>query len=594
MNTIQSYEDLQKIYQGRLDTLLNKQRLISFTRLLSIIFSGVALYYYFKEDQYWLLGAAGIFLVLFFLLVKQFGKNKERVDHLRLLIKINKDEIAYVEQGILNFEAGEEFIDPEHAYTFDLDVFGSNSLFQHMNRTGTLIGKQALAQRFIHQQVTGIHEEQAAVAELADHIEWRQHFTAFGRLHVSTEKDRRSFNDWLNAPQFYLKKKINVILFYLLPAITLATLLIMLLTTHKEYYFTFLTFFLLNLLLVGLNLKRFKKEYLALEGVSKIFNTYSHLLKAIESESFQSSRLQALRQSIFTEHTSAGKAISQLARVLSKFDSQQNIFGSLLLNGLLLDALHTMLSLEKWRSRYAQNVPLWMEVIATWDSLNSLANFYCNNRSFVFPQLSNKPMLEIKDAGHPLIRKDKRVYNDISFQEGKFTILTGSNMSGKSTFLRTIGVNLLLARMGAPLCASSCTLYPFEIFVSMKINDSLQNSESLFFAELRRLRRIIDQVETRQPTFVILDEILRGTNSNDKHRGTSSLIRKLAAFKVYGIIATHDLTISEMVMEYPLFLRNQCFEVEIDDKRLHFDYKLKDGICQKMSAVYLMEQMNII
>lgn len=591
---IQSYDDLHIRYQERLLVVQKKQRLISISRLLSIVISSAGFYYYFKNDQYLFLAIAGIFLILFLFLVRLYGKNEERLRHLQVLIKINKDEIAYVKNGTLNFEAGEEFIDPEHPYTFDLDIFGSSSLFQHINRTGTLIGKQALAMRFMHQQTTGIHEEQAAIAELADHVSWRQDYTAYGRLHVSTEKDRISFNNWLNAPQFYLKKKINIILFYLLPSLTILSLAGMIFMTQTQYYFIFISLFMLNLLLVGLNIKRFRKEYLGLEGVSKILNTYSHLLKTIETENFKAPRLQSLRQSIFTDKISAGKAISQLARVLNKFDSQQNIIGSLLMNGLLLDALHTMLSLEKWRSRYARNVPLWMEVISTWDSLNSLANFYYNNSSFTFPAISDTAILEMQEAGHPLIREDKRVYNNVSFQSGQFTILTGSNMSGKSTFLRTIGVNLLLARMGAPICATSCTLYPFDIFVSMKINDSLQNSESLFFAELRRLRRIIDQVETQKLTFVILDEILRGTNSNDKHRGTSSLIRKLARYKVYGIIATHDLTISEMVLEYSGYLRNQCFEVEIDDKQLHFDYKLKEGICQKMSAVYLMEQMQII
>jgi DNA mismatch repair ATPase MutS len=264
------------------------------------------------------------------------------------------------------------------------------------------------------------------------------------------------------------------------------------------------------------------------------------------------------------------------------------------MNGLLLNAIHTLISLERWRSRYAVHVPGWMQVIAEWDALNSLANFYRNNEHFIFPVMSEQPQISIREAGHPLIHHDKRIYNDISFEDGKFVILTGSNMSGKSTFLRTIGINLLLARMGAPVCAAECGIFPFEIFVSMKINDSLHNNESLFFAELKRLRRIIDQIESRVPTFVILDEILRGTNSNDKHTGTSSLIRKLAAFDTYGIIATHDLTISEMTPQYPGYLKNECFEVEILEDRLHFDYQLKPGVCAKMSAVFLMQQMEII
>ena len=200
----------------------------------------------------------------------------------------------------------------------------------------------------------------------------------------------------------------------------------------------------------------------------------------------------------------------------------------------------------------------------------------------------------MRNVGHPLIPKDKRIGNDMAFNDPSFVVLTGSNMSGKSTFLRTLGVNLVLAKMGAPVCAEEFRFYPFNVFVSMRVSDSLQNSESFFFAELKRLKRIISELEQNQKTFVILDEILRGTNSNDKRAGTIGLIKNLMTHKAVGIIATHDLVIGDMAEQYPDYLKNLCFEVEIIDNDLRFDYKLQHGVAQKMSAAFLMEKMGII
>jgi DNA mismatch repair ATPase MutS len=195
---------------------------------------------------------------------------------------------------------------------------------------------------------------------------------------------------------------------------------------------------------------------------------------------------------------------------------------------------------------------------------------------------------------HPLIRKEKTVSNDISFEQQKFIVLTGSNMSGKSTFLRTLGVNIVLAKVGSVVCAKSFSLYPYNLYVSMRITDSLQDSESFFYAELKKLREIIQHLEQGNKTFVMLDEILRGTNSNDKHSGTVGLIRKLVAHHATGIIATHDLTIGELSKEYPGYIGNKCFESEIVNGELVFDYKLKEGVCTKLNASFLLKKMGVI
>jgi DNA mismatch repair ATPase MutS len=227
------------------------------------------------------------------------------------------------------------------------------------------------------------------------------------------------------------------------------------------------------------------------------------------------------------------------------------------------------------------------------EALNCLANFSFNNKEFVFPTINKEYKIEIKNCGHPLINANKRICNDVSFNAGNFMILTGSNMSGKSTFLRTLGINMILGNAGAPICASNAQIHPLPVVVSMRMSDSLTDSESYFFAEVKRLKQIMDELE-HQICFVLLDEILKGTNSDDKRLGTVKVIEKLVQKNVIGAIATHDLEVCNITLVYPKNLSNHCFEVEIINNELVFDYKLRDGICKNKSATFLMNKLDII
>ncbi len=227
------------------------------------------------------------------------------------------------------------------------------------------------------------------------------------------------------------------------------------------------------------------------------------------------------------------------------------------------------------------------------EALSSLANLSYNNPGFAFPELNDHYAIRFKDIGHPMIDETKRVSNDISFAEHNFIILTGSNMSGKSTFLRTLGINMVLAGMGAPVCAAAASLHPLPILVSMRQSDSLADSESCFFAEVKRLKFIIDQLKG-EVCFILLDEILRGTNSDDKRSGTIGVIENIIHKKAIGAIATHDLEVCLTTAAHPDRLINKCFEVEIIHNELCFDYKLRDGICKNKSATFLMQKMEII
>jgi len=265
-----------------------------------------------------------------------------------------------------------------------------------------------------------------------------------------------------------------------------------------------------------------------------------------------------------------------------------------LLNGLFLFHVHILYMLGIWKQQHAHHIKGWLQLIGRFEALGSFGNLSYNNPAFCRPQLSEARAFSASALGHILVKSHKRVCNDLSFNDQKFVILTGSNMSGKSTFLRTLGTNLVLAKAGSVVCATRFEFYPFDVFVSMRITDSLQDSESLFYAELKRLQSIIKSLEGGRQHFVILDEILRGTNSNDKRSGTIGLIRKMAGFDTFGIIATHDTVVADLIKEYPAFIANKAFESAIINDELLFDYQLKDGVCNTLSASYLMKKMEII
>lgn len=590
---IATYERRQQKYTAQFRSASNRHYRLGLLRLLSLLLSAGCFYLYYIHSMtsYLLAGIAGIFL--FFLLMKAQQKTQRKKMLAKTLSEINQEEAAYLQQGILAAADGIAYKDSRHAYADDLDLFGHRSLYQHLNRTATQMGGQQLAQTLLSElPAATIRDKQEAIAELSGQLDTRQRFYAMARLARDNEQVHRQLLQWAATPEAPLNK-VLLVLAWLLPAL-LGVVIIFYAVTREDQWWQLITRLVpVNLAVFFIALKRIRKAIAGTERVQETLQAYATLLQQAEETRYNSPWLKELQQQLEHKGTKASVQVQQLAKIYTGMEHIQNPFAAIGMNGLYLYHIHALYSLLRWKNNYAASIPVWLHVIGELEMLHSLANLHYNNPDFCFPQLNNQAVISFKALGHPMIPAARRVCNDVSFEQQRFLILTGSNMSGKSTFLRTLGINMVLAGTGAPVCATESNIQPMKLYVSMRQSDSLADSESYFFAEVKRLQYIISQINTL-PCFVLLDEILRGTNSDDKRSGTIGVIEKIIRTQCVGAIATHDLEVCLTTDEHPEILTNKCFEVAITNDELVFDYVLRDGICRNKSATFLMKKMEII
>ncbi|MET0635581.1 MAG: DNA mismatch repair protein MutS [Chitinophagaceae bacterium] len=587
------YSGLVHDYKARAVRLKTQAAWLSFFRLaLFILFLYVG-YRSFVTGSSALIVLTLLMLAAFLLLVRWYDRVQNETSFYQALVKINLDELVFLETGNSPYAPGKEYTDPHHAYSYDLDIFGESGLFPYLNRCSTSFGKQALANSLLAPDTKLINERQEAIDELKARLTFRQHLQARGLLLDTRTREMKQLDTWLKSGPSFTSKPLYLLLM-LFPLATISSLLYYLFTENEQALHNFYGLFTLNLLVTFSFGKKISRHLSVSTSVNKILQQYAGQLVQLEQTNFDSPLLKKLQQDLRTDGRTASASVQKLASLFNYLETIVNLVVSLLLNGLFIFHVHVLFFLEKWKKEQGNNVYKWLGLLGEVEALNSFANLSFNNPSFCKPELTPTDDLTTVAMGHPLIAQNKRIYNSISFREERFVILTGSNMSGKSTFLRTLGINLVLARAGSHVCAQQFIFYPYSVHVSMRISDSLHDSESFFYAELKRLKAIMQELEEGKKTFVILDEILRGTNSNDKHNGTIGLINKLVNAKATGIIATHDLTVSNLKQVYSSYIGNQCFESEIINDELVFDYKLKPGVCSRLSASFLMKKMGVI
>lgn len=590
---IQTYQSKLSNYQTQLVKVNKQLNLIVTARLMLAVAIGLMIYLYFKQDN-WMYAALGMLcLIVFIYLINLHSKHSFNRKRLEALVRVNLEEIDFIENEKLPFEMGLNYLEPNHFYAHDLDIFGPKSLFQNLNRTHLKSGADQLSSYLLNLPTTQeIQKRQDAIKELGKKLDWRQQFTASC---ITTEEKEETLPSLLNWAKVALNKPINAVRIaaFVLPIILFICIVLNYFLPDNIYGSLINPLIIINLLVAFSQVKSIRNELIHSTNINNTLKSYSLLIEQIEKETFESEKLKLLQAKLIQEKEKVSYSIKKLAKIYAGLENINNPFGAALLNAFILYHVHAFYKLKVWKKEYAHQIPMWMNVLGEFEALNSLANFSYNNPIFVFPQLNTEEKIEFKALGHPLINEKGRIANDISYNGFKFIILTGSNMSGKSTFLRSLGINMVLVQAGAPVCASEASIHPMPILVSMRVSDSLGEGESFFFAEVKRLKQIMVAAQ-KETSFVLLDEILRGTNSDDKRTGTVEVIKSILAKNAYGAIATHDLKVCDTTAEYPQQLTNKCFEVEIENNELVFDYTLREGVCKNKSATFLMKKMEVI
>lgn len=590
-------------YNSQLDELdieigsiKRKIRLVSIFRLFSIVAAVTFFVFLNRTGNIFYLILAIASIGAFLSLIKIFLNLKDSRRYKEELVKINKNELKALKCDYSEFESGEELITPEHPFAFDLDIFGEESIFQMLNRTSSHAGKHALAEMLATpcQDKGVIAENQGSIIELCENIEWRQQFQAVGQLEKDTAEDRLAIDHWLNMEGRFYGKKVYSILAIALPFITILSWIFYGFSLIPAIFPLILS--LTQLLITIINIGYVNKRQNIIHKQIKTLKKFHKLINIIENKEFESNKLIAIRNQTFLKGVKPSESFKKLIKYVDALDNRMNVIVGFILNSLLMWDINYMIRIERWTDEFKSIFPKWVSTIAQFDAFSSLSCFMYNNPEYVIPKISesNKFLLVMKEGGHPLLAKEDMVTNDL-YQDEYFNLflVTGANMAGKSTFLRTVGLNLILAMSGTCVCAKEFVFTPVQLYTSMRTNDSLQKQTSFFFAELKKLKFVVDELKKGKSTYILLDEILKGTNSKDQHTGSMRLIENIVALNGVGIVATHDIELTNIAKVYPDKIRNIAFEIEMENDQMIFDYKYKDGVCKNMNATLLMEQMNI-
>ncbi|TLX77738.1 hypothetical protein E9993_03585 [Labilibacter sediminis] len=535
------------------------------------------------------------FAICFGILIKRSIVLKKIRQELQFLKELNLSEVQALDGNWNDFETGDEFINPQHDFSYDLDLFGQGSFYQYINRTSTLAGKELLAEKLTSPTVGTEHilKQQNILRELSNKLDFRQYFYAKGKSINESLEDLRKIESFKEYQYIFLKKsRLFRLAVIAMPWLFLASFLLAFAGLPAGVSGVL---FVVNLIFVASHLKTVNQVNQKFSSLTGILQKYAILTDAICSEEFGADEVRELSGKLVTSDSlNASRLIKQLSGYMNQFDQRNGMIAGVLLNGMLLWDFKYVLKIEKWIVKYNSHIFNWIDIVHEFDALNSMAGYVYNHPDFIYPEPCNEKTFSVSEIGHPLLGRDERVCNDYDFKKSIFALITGANMSGKSTFLRTVGLNLVIARCGMTICAKDMKFKAMSLITNMRTTDSLMKHESYFFAELKKLKYIIKELNKGNDVFIILDEILKGTNSKDKTYGSMELITHLLSLNAFGMIATHDLELGVLQEETKGKIVNQCFEVENRKNKLYFDYKLHAGVTQNHNATFLMKQMGII
>lgn len=594
---VAQYKQFATEYETTAAQLRRKRSWLSWSRLLSVVLAIVWLYWQWPVGSGWMVLPSVILVAVFLRLVVLSMNVQQQLQHVQQLLIINQAELRQLqEHHYKDRYDGAAYMPPNHAYAHDLDVFGEASLYQYLQRAESDAGRNTLAAWLLQPALPEeLPARQAAVQQLAPQVAWRQHLQASGREHPVSAATAQKLQQWMQSKEDVFAATGWYLLRWVGPIVSIGL--------FTAYWFDYLPGFWFNLYLLVFFLgtsyisKLATPTWQMLGRMSKEINGLAASLKYVEQMQTGESHWLKQRQSVLVVNGEpmASKAVAGLNQLLNWFDYRLNPVVFIPLNILLFWDLQQMLLFAQWKKQHAAAATQWLQVLGEVEAASSLAALAYNMPHWCFPQmLQGHGSFEAKALGHPLIAADKRVVSDIDTQGvAQVNIITGSNMAGKSTFLRSVGLAMVMAQAGAPVCALHCRMSYMHVMSSMRIADNLAESTSTFYAELKKLKSIIDAVKAEQPVYLLLDEILRGTNSGDRHAGSAALIQQLIAQQACGMIATHDLALAELVHQYPNHIHNYHFDVQVSGEELYFDYQLKQGVCQSLNASILMKKIGI-
>ncbi|MHA7841966.1 MAG: MutS-related protein [Winogradskyella sp.] len=589
-------EDSVTFYRSQLENhsseakrIYKKMSLLSLLRLVVFGLTGFGVYLTFQNWQLVLVIAVLGIAVFLFLLSRYTDLKTKRQLHKRLVV-INEDEIKIASGDYYDRVDGKVFQNPDHAYSLDIDLFGRGSFFQYINRTTIKEGTQSLVNCLLANDITNIKARQNAIKELADEPKWRQYYSGLAQG-VKVEHSAKSIIEWLKDYKPFL----NSTLYWLTIGFSISSIALLALGITEVIPIKYAGYWLLlGLAITGIFLKPINSVAQNTEKAKDTFRQYALLLKEIEHKQFQSELLQQQQQKIQSEGEKASHIFAKFSKALDALDNRNNFISAIFGNGYLLWDIRQTYRVEQWISKYAHKVEDWFDVVTFFDAYNTLGNYAYNHQGFSYPKITTENItIKAESLGHPLLNSEKRIDSDLELLQEQFFIVTGANMAGKSTFLRTVALHIVMANVGLPVCAEESKYKPIKLITSMRTTDSLTDDSSYFFSELTRLKFIVDTIAEDKNYFVILDEILKGTNSTDKAIGSRKFVEKLVRQKATGIIATHDLSLTEIETELEA-VKNYYFDAEIKNDELFFDYKLKKGVCQNMNASFLLKKMEIV
>ena len=582
------------VLSSEIKKLSNRSKWSVAGELSAVILLILCIVAYFKWLPYWWLWILVLaFAIVYLLIRKKDSENCSLADQKENIKTVYERELAYLDGDYSSFHNGEQYVNPQHEFSLDLDIFGPESLFNRMNRTITTGGGDYLASELSHTEIRTIPEiekRRQAINELSKEEDLRAEFISQrGVKPVDTKQILSTLHEvqQMNIQHFSSSRLSLIIILLLL--ISFYILIILAILGIMDIQIPLLFGFVQSVIVIALCSKPIKQISLATKRIRGVMSTYSKLIGLIIKCENSSKEINAIVRCLSSEQSNALLAFRKLSDVTSDL-GQRNEFWTIISNYLYLGDYFIVHRFLNWQGKYLGRMEEWIDAVSRFDALVSMSTFVYNEPEAIEPEIvSDEFVYKASGIYHPFLG-EKAIRNNFQLIDSNYYIITGANMAGKSTFLRSIGINYVLAMCGLPVFAERLQVSVFSLFSSMRTTDDLAHGISYFNAELLRLKQVIETCKCNNKTLIILDEILKGTNSLDKLNGSRLFLESISSLPVTGIIATHDLELSKMEQTYPERFHNYCFEIQLTEK-ITYSYKITKGVAQNQNATFLLKNI---